>query len=98
MFLVDLQGRGFTAVTGQVNINVRFIELGHENSSFNANGTIKEKKPAAASFVNMRDAAADEKRKVRKGEAGVLTCNPKILTPKELDLNQQYVFQFTFGD
>lgn len=42
-------------VTGQLNVKVRFVKAGSEHSSFNADGSKKEKKAAVNEFVKVKD-------------------------------------------
>jgi hypothetical protein len=42
-------------VTGQLNVKVRFIQVGTEHSSFNVDGTRTVKKPAVNDFVKVKD-------------------------------------------
>jgi hypothetical protein len=54
MFLVDTVGRCKQMVKGQVNIEVRYTSKGHEQSSFNEDGSKKEKKPVAETAFGVK--------------------------------------------
>ena len=88
MVLSDETGRASSLVSGQVNISVRFIELGHKDSTFNEDGTKKEKKPTANTFVKLREESKVDLRASKVGAAGSITCKPINLRP-----NQSYAFK-----
>ena len=68
MFLVDTVGRCKQMVKGQVNIEVRYTSKGHEQSSFNEDGSKKEKKPVAETAFGVRQ--RDPKLEDRRNEKG----------------------------
>lgn len=87
-------------VTGQLNVKVRFIQVGTEHSSFNVDGTRTVKKPAVNDFVKVKDQAAIDRRVQKKGDAGVLSCTPKQIVPSgtfKFEPAVQYITKFVFS-
>lgn len=60
---------------------MRFVQQGHEQSGFNIDGTKREKKAPQTDFVKLKDPSVDERRKQKKGDAGVINCMPKMIVP-----------------
>lgn len=74
------------------------MQTGSEHSSFNENGTRKEKKPVVTDFVKVKDQAAVDRRIQKKGDAGIISCTPKLLELKaKLDPSVKYVVKFAFS-
>lgn len=87
-------------VTGQLNVKVRFVQVGTEHSSFNVDGSRKEKKPVVNEFVKVKDQAAVDRRVQKKGDAGILSCTPKQIVPSgtfKFDPSIQYMTKYVFS-
>lgn len=83
MVLSDETGKASQLVTGQSNISVRFIQQGHKDSSFNEDGTKKEKKATASAFVKLKEETKTDYRASKVGAAGSITCKPMTLKPSQ---------------
>ena len=67
--LSDRKGLAYKMVTGQLSARVRFVELGTENSSFNYDGTKKDKRAVVEDFfknkveqmINLQRSATNNK-------------------------------------
>jgi len=83
--LSDEAGRANQLVSGQVNISVRFIQQGHKDSSFNDDGTKKEKKATAtaSSFVKIKEEPKIDLRASKVGTAGSIKCKPMNIRPSK---------------
>lgn len=60
---------------------MRFIQQGHKDSSFNEDGTKKEKKATASEFVKQREETKIDFRASKVGAAGSITCKPMTFKP-----------------
>ena len=99
MYLVDTAGRCKQMVKGQVNIEVRYTAKGHDQSSFNLDGSKKEKKPVAETQfgVKLRDPKLEDRRNEKGGSKGLVYCTPKRITgfadPTASDLTLDFIFE-----
>ena len=100
--LKDPEGKAYDTVSGSVILRCRFIPLGKEGSSFNADGSKKKEQDATeqAGVAKVSEQRLQDRKKVA-GAAGVLHIKPMFCIPQggfKFAVDGKYTIQYKFEE